>query len=182
MPSRDWEDGKRLALYSYPGDALADLEERFVSYLDVDGENPAGLARALTFEPIIWGGNFPVLSVEGASTSYGGGGSDKQRIPGSLQLFVRAWSPALRSPASLDAPNALSGATDGRQEAKQITRRIHDYWQEAFHTDRTLRSRVSDMRISSTDSGDVDRFGQSRIDETARNILWAHTATIEIIP
>lgn len=182
MPSQEWLEEKRLGLYRYPGNALTDLEERFVSYMKVNGENPAGLARALTFEPIIWGQNFPVFSAEAASTSYGSGGSDKQRIPGSLQVYVRAWSPALMSQFSVDQPGALSGATDGRQEAKKITRAVHDVFHEAFHADRELRSRVSDMRITATDAGDVDRFGQSRVDETSRNILWAHTATIEIIP
>lgn len=145
------------------------LEERFSGYLPVGEEEL--LKASYAFDPYHFGGLFPAQSVEEDGSTYEGA-SDRSRLPGAMLFSVRFYYPSM----------PVRGERDGRAEAKSITRKLHGAWREAMLSDLDLRRLIRDVRITTTEAGDVDAMGGSRTDERGESILWMHRSVVQVMP
>ena len=73
--------------------------------------------------------------------------------------------------------NSLEVIKEGRQEARDITRRVADNFRYAFLTDYDLEKRTANgLSIGREESGDKDRHGAyyEEVTSTGMRIIWVH--------
>lgn len=163
-------------------EAVAWLEDRFSKYLGKKTDVPPGpLAASFDYDPFIFGGKFPVQSVEDESGASYRGGSDKSRLPGMIPIAVRFYDVSLKLKRRPGPNGVLEVGRDARSEAKRRCRDLFSLWYEELRKDREMK-RLSSVEVVLLEAGDADAFGNERIDETGKNVLWCLKASVEVMP
>jgi hypothetical protein len=163
-----------LALSKTYEEAASFLEDRFSKYLEV-GPEPALVRAAYDYDPYNFGGKFPALSVEEVGSSYEGA-SDRSKLPGTMLLAVRIYDVALSRQST-----TTEKWRDGRAQAKRRCREVWGAWLEQLNNDKELRKLVRAAEPLTTEAGDADALGNSRLDETGRHVLWTHRANLRVL-
>lgn len=158
-------------------EAIEFLEERLSEYPLVPEGEPDPLKARYDHNRYFFGGKFPALTVSEASTE----GPESNRLPGTITLVVSIVYPSLKGRMDPQGFFNVDENRDSRAEANRLTRRVFSQWEVAFLKDRELRSRVLDMRVASTQSGDTDRLGNFNLESLGRgsfNVLWRYSGVI----
>lgn len=158
---------KRHELEDFVEDRLAAIAGTLV------GEGNDDLKAAYDYHPTFFGGDFPALGVSVMSTRGKSGIQDKPDRPGEILVEVHVYEPSIpvRGVQSLDQ--------DRTSRAKKLTRKIRGEFLARVFEDHEIAPFVEVMESR---GGDRDEIGQSRTDETERDILWIDRSDLVIRP
>lgn len=162
-------------------EACAFLEEHLSNLLPIQSEDAdALLQKRFDFDPWIFGGNFPVLTVEEESGATYRNKTDRSHLPAVIPVAIRIYDIALALARRPLPDGSLEVKRDARAQAKRRCRTLWGEFYKNLRKDPRIGNQVMMVDVVTVEAGDADALGNPRIDDTGTNVLWCLKATLEV--
>ena len=150
----------RFAEYSDFGALIRDIRRGLLAYATTGG----AIKTKHEGDPLFLGKKYTALTVSFDGFSYAPRTSERSRMPGVINFKVRFKDVALiTSGVAADGTPIIKG--DRRLEAEKRCAAAAAEWWQGWMDDPRLGGRATEVRLNAGDAGDMDAFGNARLDD-----------------